>query len=334
MPEILSQKDLEALILSLTAEENKPSDRARKIGSAHKRHLVRVYDFKRPDKFSRDQIRTVEMLHDNIARLASTFLSAQVRSMVSVVVASVDQMTFEEFIGLLPNPSYVATVSMDPLKGNMFMAIDIPVALAMVDRLFGGPGTAPGRVRPLTEIELTIVDKISKGLLSSVRESWASLVALELKIEQSTSNPTFIQNVPSNEMTVVVRFDVKMGKVTGALTFCLPFVSIEPILPKLSARNWFTVLRREAARTEELTVLERLGSVELELVAMLGKAELTVRDILRLEPGDVIQLESRVNDSIEVKVGGRSKFRAKPGRTGSRLCFKVMEVIKEDEANG
>lgn len=334
MPEMLTQKDLDALILSLVADEPEPGAKRPDSVSQHHRRLVRVYDFKRPDKFSRDQIRTVEMLHENIGRQCSTYLAAQVRAMASCTVSSVDQMTFEEFTKLLPNPSFVATVNMEPLKGNMFIALDIAIALVMVDRLFGGPGVPVGSSRPLTEIETAIVERLTNGILSQVRECWGSLVAVDPKIEATTSNPSFIQNIGANEMSVVVRYDIKIGKTLGSLILCIPFVTMEPVLPKLSAKNWLTVLRQKTQGADTGAVMKRLVAVDLDLVASLGKTALTVREILDLEPGDVIRLDSRVTDEISVYVASRLKFLAIPGRVGKMLCFQVSRVLKEDDVRG
>jgi len=332
--EILTQKDLDALILSLTVDDS-PGGGSGTEKASKPQHLVRVYDFRRPDKFSRDQIRTVEMLHENIARLTSTYLAAQMRSLVNVVVSSVDQLTFEEFIKLIPNPSHISTITLEPLKGSMFMVIETPIALVMVDRLFGGPGTVIQASRPLTEIEMAIMERLSKGILQQVRESWESLVPVDPKIDATGSNPSFIEGASSNEMTVVVKFDVRLGKALGAITLCIPFVTIEPILPKLSAKNWFTQARREMQqRAGDDMVQKRLGAVEVDVIARLGKADLPVEDILDLGVGDVIQLESRVMDEITVLVEDRVKYKATPGRSGTRLCFRINRVIREDEFNG
>ncbi len=337
MAEILSQQDLDALILSLTAEDKpQPSDqKKREARHSHHKRLVRVYDFRRPDKFSRDQIRTVEMLHETIARLGSTYLAAQVRSMVNIVLSSVDQMTFEEFVSSLDNPTYVATVTMEPLKGNMFVAVDLPIAFVMVDRLFGGSGATSQVSRPLTEIETAIIDRLTQGLLGTVREAWAFLVSIDPRIQSTASNPSFIQNAVANEMTIVVRYDVRVAKSLGAITLCIPFVSIEPILPKLSAKNWFTVLRSASSeKNEEDALAGRLQLVEANVIAQLGKAALTVRDVLSLEPGDIIQLESRVKDEMLVMVENCPKFAATPGRTGQRMSFRVTRQLKEEDVRG
>ena len=215
------------------------------------------------------------------------------------------------------------------------MVTDTTVSLVIVDRLFGGPGTVLGPARPLTEIEMAIMARVTNGLLAQVRESWASLMPVEPKLESTSSSPTFIESGSSNEMTVVVKFEVRIGKATGNITFCLPFIVIEPILPKLSAKNWFTQVRREAGPADDATRGSRVAGIEVDLVAQVGKARLPVSEILSLEVGDVIQLEQRVMDEIIVMVEGRPKFTATPGRSGKRLCFRINRVIREeDQGNG
>ena len=330
VPEILTQKDLDALVISLMDSDRSRDTGAQEGGSGPKRRLVRVYDFKRPDKFSRDQIRTVEMLHENIARLCSTYLAAQVRAMTTIAVSSVDAMTFEEFTGLLPSPGYIATIGMEPLKGQMFVSLDIPVALVMVDRLFGGPGLVRDVGRGLTEIEIAIVNKLMNGILSSVKEGWKLLAAVEPKLESVTSNPSFVQNIAANEMTVVIKYDMKVGKALGSMTFSIPFMALEPVLPRLSARNWFGASRRSPGKTDSETLLARLKRVEVCVSAELGHAHLRVRDIMEIEPGDIIELESRAAGPVTVLVEGRPKFLATPGRSGKRLCIRVERLVKED----
>jgi flagellar motor switch protein FliM len=331
--EILTQKDLDALLLSLTPDDDSAASGHEK-GAKQKPHLVRVYDFRRPDKFSRDQIRTVEMLHDNIARLCSTYVAGQVRSLCTITVSSVDQMTFEEFIKLIPNPSYIATVTLEPLKGRMFFVIDGLISLIVVDRLFGGPGQPSGASRPLTEIEMAIMGRLANGILSQMKESWASLVSIQPKLEETSSNPSFIDGGSSNEMTVVVRFDVKIGKASGTISFCLPFIVIEPVLPRLSAKNWFAQARREQGAGAGAATAGRIQKIEVDMIAQLGKAMLSVQEVLDLEVGDVIQLEQRVIDEITILVEDKRKFRAIPGRSGQRLCFRVDRVLREEDENG
>jgi len=330
LPDILTQKDLDALIVSLMDKDRAQAAGPVEGGSGSKGGLVRVYDFKRPDKFSRDQIRTVEMLHENIARLCSTYLAAQVRSMATIAVASVDQMTFEEFTGILPNPGYIATIGMEPMKGSMFLSLDIPVALVMVDRLFGGPGLVRDVDRGLTEIEMAIVNKLMDGILSSVKEGWRSLAAVEPKLESVASNPSFVQNIAANEMTVVIRYDMRVGKALGYMTFCIPFMALEPVLPRLSARNWFGAPRQNPGKADTDVLLARLKSIEVSVSAELGRAWLRVRDILQIEPGDIIELESRVARPVRVMVENRPKFLATPGRSGKKLCVRIDSLIKED----
>jgi flagellar motor switch protein FliM len=330
VPEILTQKDLDALILSLLDSEKEQDAGSKERGSAPGRKPVRVYDFRRPDKFSRDQIRTVEMLHENIARLCSTYVAAQVRAMTTIAVSSVDAMTFEEFAALLPSPGYIATINMEPLKGQMFISLDIPVALVMVDRLFGGPGLVRDVGRGLTEIEVAIVNKLLDGILSSVREGWSVLAAVTPKLDSVAQNPSFLQNIAASEMTVVIKYDMKVGKALGSMTFCIPFMALEPVLPRLSARAWFGSPRHAPGKTEMETLLSRLKAVDVSLSVELGHACLCMRDVLEMEPGDVIELESRATGPVKVLVEGRPKFLATPGRAGKRLCIRIESLIKED----
>ena len=233
MNEVLSQDDIDQL---LTAISTGDSDNFKPVSDTRK---IKLYDFKRPDKFSKEQIRTVSVMHETFARLTTTSLSAQLRTLVQVHVASVDQLTYEEFTRSIPSPTTLAVINMDPLKGNAVLEIDPSITFSMIDRLFGGKGVTSmtnNKVRELTDIEQSVMEGIIVRILANMREAWTQVIDLRPRLGQIETNPQFAQIVPPSEMAVLVTLETKFAEVEGMINFCIPYLTIEPIISKLSSQ--------------------------------------------------------------------------------------------------
>ena len=321
MTEVLSQDEIDQLLTAISAgdtdtEDFRPTTDTRKI---------KIYDFKRPDKFSKEQIRTVSIMHETFARLTTTALSAQLRSMAHVHVASVDQLTYEEFIRSIPTPTTLAVINMDPLKGNAILEIDPSVTFSIIDRLFGGTGQGGAKVqRDLTDIEQSVMEGIIVRILANMREAWTQVIDLRPRLGQIETNPQFAQIVPPSEMVVLVTLETKVGEEEGMMNFCIPYITIEPIISKLSSQFWFSSVRRSST-TQYMGVLkEKLSSVEMDVVAEIGTINLPVRDVLALRTGDVIKLSNvRVGDPFTLSVGSRKKFLCQAGVIGKKVAVQI-----------
>lgn len=326
MTEILSQDEIDALLSAISTGEVE-SEETRETGEQKK---VKIYDFKRPDKFSKDQIRTLQMMHETFARLTTTSLSAQLRTLVSVHVASVDQLTYEEFIRSIPNPTTLGIVNMDPLKGSAVLEIDPSITFTIIDRLFGGSGESIKISRELTDIELSVMENIIVRILSNLRESWSTVIDLRPRLGNIETNPQFAQIVPPNDMVVLVTLETKVGEVEGMMNFCIPYITIEPIISKLSAQYWYSSIRK-GATTENFEVIKnRLESVNLPVIVELGTIDISVRDILDLKKGDVINLSNtKMNSEMKVRVTDKVKFKARPGIIGVKKAVQITTVVEE-----
>lgn len=325
MSEILTQKEIDSLIASLSTgglavEETKKEDRP-----------VRIYDFRRPDKFSKDQIRTLQMLHDNFARLLTTTFSAHFRTMVQTNIASVDQVTYGEYVRALKNPAIVGVVNLAPLPGNAVMDISHTIAFPMIDRLFGGAGQTDERARALTEIEIIVMERIFVQFLDTLKEAWKNIAELKPKLETIESNPLFAQVVGSAEMAVLITFSAKLGEAVGSINFCLPYLVIEPILPKLSAQHWFSTSQRTVAQGSPELLQKRLEEATIPVSVLLGETNISVRDLLGLQAGDVVQLDNPVTSEMKGFIGSRVKFRGRPGNVGRRMALKVTALAGGEE---
>jgi flagellar motor switch protein FliM len=331
MNEVLSQDEIDQLLTAISSgdpdtDDFKPVSDTRKI---------KIYDFKRPDKFSKEQLRTVSNMHETFARLTTTSLSAQLRSLVHVHVASVDQLTYEEFIRSIPTPTTLAVVNMDPLKGNAVLEIDPTITFCMIDRLFGGRGTTTGnKNRDLTDIEQSVMEGIIVRILANMREAWTQVIDLRPRLGQIETNPQFAQIVPPSEMVVLVTLETKVGDEEGMMNFCIPYLTIEPIISKLSSQFWFSSVRRSSTTQYLGTLKEKLSSVDMDVVAEVGSIDLPIRDVLSLRVGDVIRLTNiRVGDPLTLSVGNKKKFYCQPGVVGKKMAVQITGKIEDIAAD-
>ena len=271
-------------------------------------------------------------MHVNFERLTTSSLSAQLRSLVQVHVASVDQLTYEEFIRSIPNPTTLGVINMDPLKGSAILEIDPAITFSIIDRLFGGQGEGTKVTRELTDIESSVMEGIIVRILGNMREAWSQVIDLRPRLGQIDTNPQFAQIVPPTEMVVLVTLETKVGEVEGMMNFCIPYLTIEPIISKLSAQYWYSSVRR-GATTENLNILrERLAGIAVPLIVEIGSMELTVRDVLSLRVGDVVRLQgTHVNDAMALRVGDRKKFWCRPGQISNKLAVQITGYIEQLE---
>jgi len=328
MTEVLSQEEIDQLLTAINAGDTEPED----LRPAADTRKIKIYDFKRPDKFSKEQIRTISMMHDTFARLTTTSLSAQLRSMVHVHVASVDQLTYEEFIRSIPTPTTLAIINMDPLKGNAILEIDPAVTFSIIDRLFGGTGEGTKAQHELTDIETSVMEGIIVRILGNMREAWTQVIDFRPRLGQIDTNPQFAQIVPPTDMVVLVTLETKVGDVEGMINFCIPYLTIEPIIGKLSTQFWFSTIHR-GTTTENLNVLkDKLATVDVPVVAEIGKINVPIREVLSLQMGDVIRLyNTKMGDPYSLNIGNRKKFLCRPGVIGKKMAVQIIKKIVDLE---
>ncbi|KGE73534.1 flagellar motor switch protein FliM [Spirochaeta lutea] len=332
MTEVLSQDEIDQLLTAISSGDIDTEDVATHSESSNRK--IKIYDFKRPDKFSKEQIRTVSIMHETFARLTTTSLSANLRSLVQVHVASVDQLTYEEFIRSIPNPTTLAVINMDPLKGSAILEIDPAITFSIIDRLFGGKGEGTKVTRDLTDIEQSVMEGIIVRILGNMREAWSQVIDLRPRLGQIETNPQFAQIVPPTEMVVLVTLETKVGDVEGMMNFCIPYLTIEPIISKLSAQYWYSSVRRGTTTENLNTLRDRLSAIEVDVVAEIGRLQLTMRDVLSLRVGDVIRLQNvRISDAMSLNVGNKTKFLCKPGLMGKKLAVQIIKQIKGPDAD-
>ena len=321
--DILSQHEIDALLSALStgemsAEEMKKEDETRK---------VKVYDFKRALRFSKDQIRSLTRIHENFARLLTTYFSAQLRTYVQINVASVDQIPFEEFIRSIPNMTLLNIFEVPPLEGNIIMEVNPNVAYSMLDRLMGGVGDGPGKVDNMTEIETKILTNLFERSFDNLREAWSGIIEIDPFLSEVEVNPQFLQMISPNETVVVISFNIVIGESSGMINICIPHVVLEPIVPNLSVRYWMQTNKKEPTPEQSVVLEKRLKKATLPITTELGHGAMSIEDFLYLQVGDVISLDRKIDDPLLVKVGDIPKFTAQPGHLRNRMAVQIIDIL-------
>lgn len=323
--DVLSQTEIDDLLSALSSG----SVSAEEIRTEQEQNKIKLYNFKRPDRFSKDQIRTIYMIHENFARLVNTYLSAHLRTMINVEVASVDQLTYDEFIRSLQNPSVIGVFQMAPLKGNAVFDMNPALAFAMVDRLFGGVGTSPTKARSLTDIEVTIISRVMSRTLEQLTEAWERVVDIAPRLETMESNPQFAQVVPPNDMVVIITLQAKIMQTEGLMTFCIPYLVLEPIMNKLSTTFWVASSNANRDDTDNSALQRRLIRTPVPVSVLLGETAINVEDLLNLSVGETLRLNTKYDEELSVIVGQREKFKGRPGLSGKSMAIQIMSTSSD-----
>jgi len=327
--EILSQSEIDALLQALSSGELDVQE----IKEVEQSKKIKKYDFRNPQKIAKDQLRTLEIIHDNFGRLFQTFLSGYLRAPVKISVISVEQIAYSEFINAISNPAFLNIIDVNPLNGQMMIDISVVVAYTMIDRLLGGNGSKEQEIREFTEIELTLLMNMMKRAMSIIEEAWKNVIKLELKLERVEVNPQFAQIVPPNETIALITMNLEVGEAEGMLNVCIPYLLLEPILDKLNTRYWFSSTKKEMSQNQITQIKNRILNARVELKAELGSTLVKVKDIINLQKGDVIRLDSKEKDGIRIRVGSNIKFIGEVGTYNNKMAVRITNVVKDGENN-
>ncbi|MFC7392558.1 flagellar motor switch protein FliM [Scopulibacillus cellulosilyticus] len=327
MSDILSQSEIDALLSAISTGEM-DADELKKEEQANKE---KVYDFKKALRFSKDQIRSLTRIHENFARLLTSYFSAQLRTYVQFNAASVEQLPYEEFIRSIPSMTILNIFESPPLEGRMVIEVNPNVAYAMIDRLLGGLGAGLNKIDNLTEIESKLMSELFIDCLETFKEAWSSIHEIQPKLLDLETNPQFLQLVSPNETVIVVTLATTIGESSGMINICLPHVALEPILQNLSMHYWMDEKKVEHSPEDHRALAYSIKGSSLKVVAELGNSSMTVEEFLDLEIGDVIVLNQKITDPLIVKAGGYPKFYAQPGKQGSRLAVQILDAMMEGD---
>lgn len=324
MSEILTQEEIDSL-LSAVSKGEMPA--AAVEGSIQRRgQTVMPYDFRRPNRIAKEQVRTLQMLHDTYARSAGSSLSAYLRSLVDLQLSSVEQVTYGEFMGSVGSPSVLGIFEMTPLKGGAIVDLNPSLVFPMIDRILGGPGRGGIQLRELTEIERALVERLFRKLLADLQQAWTQVARLTVRLLNMETNPQFVQLTSPNDIAILVTFDVRMGESEGVMSFCFPFAMLEPLLPKLMTQRWFGGSSgAEGKVSQELDAQMRV--TPLELRAVLQPIQIPIHDLTKLAPGDVLPLPWNNELNVVVEIGGRPQFVGRAGRKHRKRAVEITSVL-------
>lgn len=326
MGDILSQEEIDKLLNALSSGEVD----AEEMKNADER-TVKDYDFKRPAKFSKEHLRTLELIFEHYGRLMSTNLPVYLRKNIQVSVISSETVTFNEFTNALSNPVILGIVNFQPLQGNILIDLTSSLGYAFIDRMLGGTGEPLDKLRDFSEIEMGILYKIMTVSAQLLREPWKNVIEVEPALERIETNTQFAQIIAPNEMIAIVTLNVKMGEIEGFLNICIPFMTIETIIDNLNTKFWFTNMVSNDAEDHRQDIENLLRRVDVPIKAVLGKSQIAVSDFLMLQPGDIIRLDRRVDNELDVYVGMFKKFTAVPGTDHDRYAVRVTTVYREED---
>jgi flagellar motor switch protein FliM len=325
MAKILSQNEIDALLNQVAPGGGSAIE---EIGEASEISRKAVaYDFKHPNRVSKDQMRTLESLHSNFAGHFGSALSGITRSVVDIDLLSVDQITYSEFIMSLVSPSCTYVFSIAPLEGAGIIDFNPSVVFAFVDRMFGGIGKSLNTERELTGIEKSIMTKIANRGFKELEKAWAHIISLQIKMSAFESNPQFIQIVPPGETVIVISLQIKMQSSSGIMTICYPYLTLESIVDKLSAQNWIDKNKKMMDDDDRQRNIRRLVPVPSVMKAILGTTVVSVRDLINLEVNDVLRIDRHAAGDVDILVGDVVKFKGKPGKSGKQLAVKIGSIL-------
>ncbi|EMW2614556.1 flagellar motor switch protein FliM [Campylobacter jejuni] len=329
MAEILSQEEIDALLEVVDDNTDTPIASNSK-DEKDERNIV-VYDFKRPNRVSKEQLRTIKGIHDKLARNLASQISSMMRSIVETKLHSVDQMTYGEFLMSLPSPTSFNVFSIKPLDGNCVLEINPSIAFPMIDRLLGGQGDSYEASRELTDIELNLLDSILRIIMQRLKESWATVTEIYPSIEAKESSPNVVQIVSQNEIVIMVVMEIIIGNSSGMVNICYPVVHLESILSRLANRDIMMMGETSAKKSRNKELKTLIGRAEVVYEAILGKTLINVHEFLELKQGDILRLDREADDKAIVSIDKKDVFLAQIGLHRFRKSIKILELIRTDK---
>ncbi len=327
MGEVLSQNEIDSLLNALNSGEFDAEEM--KESAAEKQ--VKNYDFARPAKFSKEHLRTMEFIFEHYGRLLSTNLPAYLRKTVQVEVENSEAVTYSEFSNSLSNPVLLGVVNFEPMPGSIILELATNLGYAMVDRMLGGLGEPMEKSREFSEIEILIIERIMNACINLMSEPWKNVAEIHPRLERIETNSQFAQFISPSEMIAIITISIKVGDVEGRMNICLPYMTLEDVMDRLNTKYWFTSMqaRGEQEYTEILESL--LSKAPMPVKAVLGKSTISVNDFINLQVGDIIRVDTKVDQELDVYVGNIKKFTALPGASGEQYAVRVTSVIREEQ---
>ncbi len=326
MGDVLSQSEIDNLLSALSSGELDVEE----IKDNNEKQ-VKDYDFARPSKFSKEHLRTLEIIFEHYGRLLTTNLPVYLRKSVQVEVMNSEAVTYSEFSNALSNPVLLGIVNFAPLHGNIIIEMASNLGYAIVDRMLGGRGDALEKTRDFSEIELLIIERILVVCVNLLVEPWENVVEIHPHLERIETNSQYAQIISPSEMIAIITMNIKIGSVEGLMNICLPYITVEDVIDKLNTRYWYANIQSHDETDYADAIESIINKAQVPIKAVLGKSSISVMDFATLQPGDIIKLDREVEDELDVYVGDIRKFTALPGSTGDKYAVRVTSVLREEQ---
>lgn len=341
MGDVLEQSEVDALLAAVdtggvAAASINGATSQQVFGTRGRTQLdVQIYDFKRPERVSKDQMRALEALHEGFGRNFGAALSGYLRTIIEVSVAHIEQLTYSEFIHSLPNPTCFNLLKAEQLDGQLCLEISPLIIYPVIDRLLGGSNAdlfIPQR--PLTQIEQRLVQRITDRATHFLSEAWSNLTPVTFSVQDFESNPQLVQIVPPNETVVVVGFELKMGNRAGTMSLCIPYNVIEPIMGVLAAQNWFSYQRKGGQEDHVRKLTRNVNNAPVEMRAFLAQTTIRLDDLISLQVGDLITTDKSSSRDVLIQVEGRNKFLAQLGQFRGNRALRITRKCQQLNDSG
>lgn len=326
MGEVLSQNEIDSLLSALNSGEL-DAEEIKENGEKQ----VKDYDFARPAKFSKEHLRTMEIIFEHYGRLLSTNLPGYLRKNIQVEVMNSEAVTYSEFSNALSNPVLLGVVNFDPMPGSIIIELATNLGYAMVDRMLGGLGEPLDKTREFSEIELLIIERIMNACINLLREPWKNVEDIHPRLERIETNSQFAQFISPSEMIAIITINMKIGDVEGLMNVCLPYMTLEDVMDRLNTKYWFSSMQQRGDQEYTELIEALISKAPMPVKAVLGKSTISVTDFINLQVGDIIRLDTKVEEELNVYVGNIKKFTALPGASGDRYAVRVTSVIREEQ---
>ena len=325
MGEVLSQNEIDSLLNALNSGEL-DAEEIKDNGEKQ----VKDYDFARPAKFSKEHLRTMEIIFEHYGRLLSTNLPGYLRKNIQVEVMNSEAVTYSEFSNALSNPVLLGVVNFDPMPGSIIIELATNLGYAMVDRMLGGMGEPLDKSREFSEIELLIIERIMNACINLLREPWKNVADIHPRLERIETNSQFAQFISPSEMIAIITINMRIGDVEGLMNVCLPYMTLEDVMDRLNTKYWFSSMQQRGDQEYTELIEALISKAPMPVKAVLGKSSISVNDFINLQVGDIIRLDTKVEEELNVYVGNIKKFTALPGASGDRYAVRVTSIIREE----
>lgn len=327
MGDILSQNEIDDLLMQLSSGEIDAQLFKKETGEKK----IKNHDFSRPSKFAKDHLRTLQIIHENYARLITNFLSGYLRTLVQIDVISIEALQYSEFTNSIANPAVLAIINFTPLPGSIIFDFSPVIAYSLIERILGGKGSGIEKVRGFTEIEIAILMRVISQMLGFMQEPWENVTEIRPNLDGIETNAQFAQIMNPTEMVALVTFQAKVGEVEGLMNLCIPHMVVEPVMSKLSTKLWFSMIEKGTTEETRQAIKSKVEDTSVPIIAILGQTELMVSEFLQLQTGDVLTLDTNVDGELKVMIGELHKFNAKPGVKNKKAAIRISQVIRKGE---